>query len=60
MLAAQRDRWILWLPIGVVAGAAAWLSAPVNPPLWLGAGALASGALLAGAAAFWPSARPDG
>lgn len=34
--AAQRDRWILWLPVATIAGAALWLLAPSDPPIWLG------------------------
>lgn len=58
LLALQRDRWILWLPVAMVAGAALWLLAPRDPHSWLG-GTLFLGA---GAAAFglaaWPSADP--
>ncbi|MES1202131.1 MAG: ComEC/Rec2 family competence protein [Pseudomonadota bacterium] len=58
--ALQRDRWILWLPVGVIAGAAAWISAPVDPPAWLGA-ALFLGALAVSCFfAFLPSRRVDG
>lgn len=60
LFTAQRDRWILWLPAGAIAGAAAWLLMPVPPPLWALAAALAGGAALAWLSAAWPSARPDG
>ncbi|MFT3726721.1 MAG: ComEC/Rec2 family competence protein [Terricaulis sp.] len=40
--AQQRDRWILWLAPAAIAGAAAWLLAPVDPPMWL-APALSAG-----------------
>ncbi|MBI1185944.1 MAG: DUF4131 domain-containing protein [Alphaproteobacteria bacterium] len=56
LLAAQRDRWILWLPVAAGAGAALWLAAPHDPPRWW---ALAGFVVLAGAAAAiaaWPSA----
>jgi competence protein ComEC len=33
----QADRWVLWLAPGLIAGAAAWLSWPRDPPLWFGA-----------------------
>ncbi|HWA00833.1 MAG TPA: ComEC/Rec2 family competence protein [Caulobacterales bacterium] len=58
--ALQRDRWILWLPVGVIAGAAAWITAPADPPTWLG-GAVFMGALaLSCVFAFLPSRRVDG
>lgn len=37
--ALQRDRWVLWLPVAVIAGAAVWLSLPADPPVWF-AGAM--------------------
>lgn len=58
--ALQRDRWILWAPVGVIAGAAVWLTAPRDPPLWIGVGLLALGLVGAMGFAAWPSARPDG
>ncbi|MBY0564821.1 MAG: ComEC family competence protein [Hyphomonadaceae bacterium] len=30
-MALQRERWVLWLPPALVAGAAAWLTAPRDP-----------------------------
>lgn len=60
MFALQRDRWVLWLPVGVIGGAAAWMLSPSDPPPWLGAALL----LLGGAAAFgltsWPSDHAEG
>ncbi len=35
-LAAQRDRWPLWLPVALGAGCAGYFALPVEPPLWLG------------------------
>ncbi len=32
----QADRWILWVPLVVLAGAAAWLLWPNEPPTWAG------------------------
>jgi len=60
MIALQRDRWILWLPVGMIAGAALWMLAPRDPPVWLGGALLVLGC--AGALGFnaWPSARMDG
>ncbi len=60
LLAEQRERWVLWLPLGMIAGAAAWLSAPRDPPIGAGAGLFVLGAVAALLAAFWPSARRDG
>jgi len=60
VFALQRDRWILWLPVAMVAGAAAWLVAPTDPPPWLaGVLFLACAALSYGFAA-WPSHRLEG
>lgn len=36
LFALQRDRWILWLPVAMIAGAAFWLTAPAEPAWWLG------------------------
>lgn len=58
--ALQRDRWILWAPVGVIAGAAFWLTAARDPPVWWAASALLLGALGAWGLAAWPSERPDG
>lgn len=46
--------------MGVIAGAAVWLTAPGDPPVWIGLGLLVLG--VAGAAGFaaWPSPRPEG
>ncbi|MGE0046530.1 MAG: ComEC/Rec2 family competence protein, partial [Hyphomonadaceae bacterium] len=52
--AAQRARWVLWLPVAAIAGAAAWLTAPETPPAWIAPGALVAGALLGAAVAIWP------
>jgi competence protein ComEC len=60
LIAAQTDRWILWLPPALIAGAAAWLAAPVDPPWWLGPVLLALGAGGAAGLIAWPSATPDG
>ena len=50
--ALQRDRWILWAPVGVIAGAALWLTAAQTPPPWIGATVLVAGA--------WPGRSPPG
>ncbi len=36
-LAAERERWVLWLPVAFGAGIAVYFALPVEPPLWLGA-----------------------
>ena len=60
MIALQRDRWILWLPVGMIAGAALWLAAPTDPPWWLGPALLVVGTAAAFGFAMWPGPRPDG
>lgn len=58
--ALQRDRWILWLPPAMIAGSAAWMLAPSDPPVWLGPIALVLGIACASALAAWPHATPTG
>jgi competence protein ComEC len=41
----------------MIAGAAAWLLAPTDPPAWLGAACLVSGTAAAVGLAAWPSVR---
>jgi competence protein ComEC len=59
VFALQRDRWILWLPPAMIAGAVLWLSAPADPPWWLGPMLLALGIGAAIGFAAWPSPTPD-
>ena len=35
-LLAERERWLLWLPVGLGAGIALYFALPREPPLWLG------------------------
>jgi competence protein ComEC len=35
-LAAERDRWFLWLPVAFGAGVAVYFGLPVEPPAWIG------------------------
>lgn len=35
MIAAQRERAVLWLAPALVLGAASWVAAPRDPPVWL-------------------------
>lgn len=60
MIALQRDRWILWLPVGMIAGAALWLLSPTTPAWWLGPVFLVLGTAAAIALAAWTSERVDG
>lgn len=60
MVALQRDRWILWLPVSMIAGAALWLTAPTDPPWWIGPTFLALGLASAVALSGWTSDRADG
>src|SRR5919106_438847 len=48
-LLAERERWLLWLPVGVGTGTAGYFALPVEPPVWLGA----TGLLLALVALPW-------
>ena len=48
-LLAERERWLLWLPVGVGSGIAVYFALPVEPPVWLGA----TGLLLALVALSW-------
>ena len=45
-LLAERERWLLWLPVGLGAGIAIYFALPLEPPLWLGASGLLLAALL--------------
>jgi competence protein ComEC len=46
VLAAERDRWLLWLPVAFGAGIGLYFILPEEPPLWLGI-AVAVGAVVA-------------
>lgn len=35
-LAAERDRWVLWIPVGLGFGIALYFALVTEPPLWLG------------------------
>ena len=58
--ALQRDRWILWLPPAMIAGSAAWMLAPTDPPVWLGGAAFVFGIGVAVALGATPHATPTG
>jgi competence protein ComEC len=51
-LAAERDRWFLWLPVFLGTGIGIYFSLTVEPPLWLGL-ALAALAVIGVAVARW-------
>ena len=48
-LLAERERWFLWLPVGLGTGVAMYFALPIEPPVWLGA----AGLLVAGVLLFW-------
>lgn len=56
--ALQRERWLLWLPPAMIAGAALWLLAPTDPAWWFSPAFTLAG--IAGAVwmALWSSDRP--
>jgi competence protein ComEC len=45
-LLAERERWLLWLPVGMGAGIALYFALPIEPPAWLGATGLLLALLL--------------
>jgi len=51
-LIAERERWLLWLPVGIGCGAAVYFALPSEPPPWI-----AGGGLLLGLAALWALRR---
>jgi competence protein ComEC len=57
VVAAQRDRWLLWLPFAAIAGAAVWLAAPADPPPTLAPVSCAILLTLALIFAAWPGER---
>ncbi len=46
-LAAERDRWVLWLPVGLATGIGVYFSLPMEPPPWLGPALVAGLVVLA-------------
>ena len=54
-LAAERDRWALWLPVMFGAGIGFYFALPIEPPSWIGLAGLAAAA----GVALWrrPSAQ---
>ena len=45
-LAAERERWALWCPVGGGAGVALYFALPLEPPPWVGPAATGGGLLL--------------
>ena len=60
--AAERERWILWAPVGIGLGVVGYFALPAEPPAWIGTVAAALLVLLrrccAGATARCWSALP--
>jgi competence protein ComEC len=52
-LLAERERWLLWLPVALGVGIAMYFALPLEPPLWLGA----TGLLLATLLLAWSAWR---
>lgn len=45
LLAAEQDRWVLWLPVFYAAGIGCYFLLATEPPAWLGPGLAGTGAL---------------
>ncbi|MFO1146282.1 MAG: hypothetical protein U1E33_06955 [Rhodospirillales bacterium] len=58
LLATERDRWVLWLPILVGSGVGFYFALDHEPPPWLGAFVLALTAVLSTAAWRAGARRP--
>ena len=56
-VAAERDRWVLWIPVLFGAGIAIYFEAPIEPPVLSGLAGLASCVVLLAVGARWRSAR---
>ena len=54
--ADERERWILWVPVLIGAGVAAYFGLAFEPPPWLGAVGLAGAVALRVACRRWPLA----
>lgn len=46
-LLAERERWALWLPVGIGLGIAVYFALPAEPPVWVGPALLPPAILLA-------------
>jgi len=56
VVAAQHDRWALWPPVAMIAGAAVWMTAVVTPPWWHAPVLFFASAAAAWTLAAWPGA----
>jgi competence protein ComEC len=45
-LAAERERWVLWIPVGFGGGAALYFALRFEPPWWVGLAAVGAAALV--------------
>ncbi len=57
-LDAERDRWVLWLPVALGAGIAVYFELSFEPPLWAGAIVIVIGVLLGWLGAAGLPVRP--
>jgi competence protein ComEC len=46
LVAAERDQWLLWAPVGLGVGVAVYFALPEEPPLWFGPALALCGTLL--------------
>lgn len=46
LILQERDRWALWLPVGIGVGICLYFSAASEPPLWLGPSIVTMGGIL--------------
>jgi len=54
--AEERERWVLWVPVFIGAGVAAYFGLASEPPVWLGAACLAAAVFARVALRRWPLA----
>ncbi len=52
-LAAERERWVLWIPVGFGSGAVLYFTLRTEPPWWVGLAAVAGAAALLLALRRW-------
>lgn len=45
---AERDRWLLWFPVGVACGVIGYFALPWEPPLWIALAGLVLATVIAG------------
>jgi competence protein ComEC len=54
VLEAERERWLLWLPVALGAGVAGYFALPAEPPWWIAAAGLPPAVLAAWLLGRWP------